>query len=227
MTVHFEAIETTSVEVQFPDSGGSKELGWYAEHGKRLFDIALIVLSLPIVLPLLLIVWALLSLSGGDAIFAQPRVGRNHRVFTIWKFRTMVHNADAILAQYLDENAEARREWDLHQKLKHDPRVTPFGRFLRKSSLDELPQLLNVLTGDMSLVGPRPMLPEQQAMYPGAAYYLMRPGITGFWQISDRNNCSFSKRAFYDAMYARSMSFATDLRVLVRTLAVVFRGTGC
>ena len=139
----------------------------------------------------------------------------------------MVPNADAILDRYLNDNPEAKREWDLHQKLKHDPRVTTFGRFLRKSSLDELPQVLNVLVGDMSLVGPRPMLPEQQSMYPGSAYYLLRPGITGFWQISDRNNCSFSKRAFYDAMYARSVSLSTDLRVLAKTLVVVFRGTGC
>ncbi len=227
MTVHFEAIETAGIEVQIPDVGGSQGLGRYADRGKRLIDLSLIVLSLPIVLPLLFVVWALISLSGGNAVFAQPRVGRNHRIFTIWKFRTMVPDADAILKRHLDDNPEARREWDLHQKLKHDPRVTPFGRFLRKSSLDELPQLLNVLVGDMSLVGPRPMLPEQQSIYPGTAYYFLRPGITGFWQISDRNNCSFRKRAFYDAMYARSVSFSTDIRVLAKTLIVVVRGTGC
>lgn len=117
-------------------------------------------------------------------------------------------------------------EWESTQKLKHDPRITRFGRFLRKSSLDELPQLWNVLKGDMSLVGPRPMLPEQRGLYPGLAYYELRPGLTGTWQVSERNESTFSKRAEFDRGYFESLSFLGDLNVLARTVSVVLRGTG-
>ena len=122
--------------------------------------------------------------------------------------------------------SEARREWDQTQKLKYDPRVTALGRFLRKSSLDELPQLWNVFTGDMSLVGPRPMMPNQRDIYPGTAYYDLRPGLTGLWQISDRNNCTFAKRAEFDTEYERCVSLRTDVTILFKTVGAVARGTG-
>jgi lipopolysaccharide/colanic/teichoic acid biosynthesis glycosyltransferase len=119
-----------------------------------------------------------------------------------------------------------RQEWNQTQKLKADPRITRVGRLLRKSSLDELPQLWNVLIGDMSLVGPRPMMTSQQALYPGQAYYALRPGLTGYWQISERNESSFADRAGYDDRYERDVSLATDIRVLFATLRAVARGTG-
>jgi len=138
----------------------------------------------------------------------------------------MVPDTDARLAAHLALDEAARREWETYQKLTSDPRVTAFGRMLRKSSLDELPQLWNVLKGDMSLVGPRPMLPEQLPLYPGRAYFALRPGVTGLWQISDRNASTFARRAEFDADYAHRLSLATDLRVLVATISVVVRGTG-
>jgi lipopolysaccharide/colanic/teichoic acid biosynthesis glycosyltransferase len=140
--------------------------------------------------------------------------------------RTMVHNADELLEEHLRKDPALREEWNNTQKLKNDIRVTSVGRILRKISMDELPQLWNVLTGSMSLVGPRPMMPAQQSMYPGRSYYNLRPGITGFWQISDRNDCDFAERATYDTAYAAQVSFATDMNVLWRTVAVVLRGTG-
>ncbi len=128
--------------------------------------------------------------------------------------------------QLLAEDAAAKAEWDSTQKLRNDPRVTRIGRFIRKYSLDELPQLWNVLVGDMSLVGPRPMFPEQRSLYPGTACFDFRPGLSGLWQVSERNESSFAERAGYDNEYARTASFSTDLAILAKTLVVVLRGTG-
>jgi len=127
---------------------------------------------------------------------------------------------------HLAQDPEAKAEWDSTQKLKDDPRITRFGRFLRKSSFDELPQLLNVLLGDMSIVGPRPMLPEQEPLYSGTAYFELRPGITGLWQISDRNESTFAARAKFDTDYFEQLSLATDVRIIASTFRVVLRGTG-
>jgi lipopolysaccharide/colanic/teichoic acid biosynthesis glycosyltransferase len=142
------------------------------------------------------------------------------------KLRTMVPDADRQLEAYLSRDAEARLEWNSTQKLKSDPRITWLGRFLRKTSLDELPQLWNVLVGDMSLVGPRPMMPSQRPLYHGLAYYNLRPGITGIWQVSDRNESAFSKRAEFDTEYEETMSFRNDLWLLWSTVWVVLRGSG-
>jgi lipopolysaccharide/colanic/teichoic acid biosynthesis glycosyltransferase len=139
----------------------------------------------------------------------------------------MVVDADAALARHLEHDPAARAEWGATQKLRRDPRLTPLGGFLRRYSLDELPQLWNVLVGDMSLVGPRPMLPQQRPLYRGTAYFDMLPGLTGLWQISERNDCSFAARADYDTRYAQIASLGTDFRILWRTIDVVFRGTGC
>ncbi|ETX13225.1 sugar transferase [Roseivivax halodurans JCM 10272] len=192
-----------------------------------MLDISLVVLLLPIVLPLLVLLAALVALDGGNPIYSQKRVGRAGHVFRIWKLRTMVPNADIQLAKYLAENPEARAEWAVKQKLTNDPRITKVGCILRKASLDELPQIFNVLTGDMSLVGPRPMMPDQKPLYPGRAYFVLRPGITGPWQVSDRNMTSFAARAQYDTVYYKSVSFIGDLRLLMATMRVVMRGTGC
>lgn len=201
--------------------------GAYRRHLKRAFDIALVCV---LAIPALVLVggFALLVMLRERAapFYRQERVGLNGRVFGMWKLRTMVPGADRVLEGYLAENPAARAEWNRHQKLKDDPRITGLGRLLRRSSLDELPQLWNVLMGDMSIVGPRPMMCDQRALYPGREYYVMRPGITGFWQTSLRNESSFHERAGFDQAYFRELSFATDIRVLWRTISVVLRGTG-
>lgn len=200
--------------------------GVYGSIFKRAFDILAVIAAAPIVVPVILVLALLVALDGHPAFFRQERIGRGGRIFLLWKLRTMVPDADARLRQHLLENADARREWDAYQKLSSDPRITPLGAFLRKSSLDELPQLWNILVGDMSLVGPRPMMPQQRKLYPGHAYFLLRPGLTGLWQVSARNGSTFAERARYDADYERCLSLATDVRVLAETVGVVLRGTG-
>lgn len=199
----------------------------YRSLVKRPLDVILVVLASPVVLPLVVLLALIVLLDGRNPFYSQQRVGREGRTFRMWKLRSMVHDADQRLDAYLAQNPEARQEWESTQKLRDDPRVTRFGRMLRASSLDELPQLWNVLTGDMSLVGPRPMMPDQQAMYPGDGYYRLRPGITGFWQTAGRNKTTFAARAWYDDRYERSLSFAGDVAILVRTVAVVLGRTGC
>ncbi|WP_434063234.1 sugar transferase [Gemmobacter denitrificans] len=201
--------------------------GAYRDFFKRALDVSAIVLAAPIVVPIVAALAFAVSRDGGSAFYSQQRVGQHGRAFRMWKLRSMVTDADERMNHYLNSNPAARAEWDETQKLKNDPRVTPFGRFLRKSSLDELPQLWNVLIGDMSLVGPRPMMLSQQALYPGTAYYKLRPGITGFWQTAGRNRTSFEARADYDAAYEADLSLATDLKILGRTVGVVMNGTGC
>lgn len=198
----------------------------YADYAKRALDFAVILLFLPIVGPLIAIMAMCAATDGHNPFYSQMRVGKDGRFFRLWKIRTMTVDADDRLESYLNSDPEARAEWDKHQKLKSDPRITPFGRFLRKASLDELPQLFNVLQGSMSLVGPRPMMPEQEKFYFGSSYYTMRPGITGFWQISDRNESSFTARVAHDDAYSDQMSFATDVSILLKTVSVVIRGTG-
>jgi lipopolysaccharide/colanic/teichoic acid biosynthesis glycosyltransferase len=191
------------------------------------FDVLLVVLMAPVALPLILLLLIVVGRDGHSPLYRQHRVGRGGRIYSMLKIRTMVPDAETRLAAHLESDPEARQEWDSLQKLRRDPRVTRFGQFLRKSSLDELPQLWNVLKGDMSLVGPRPMMPDQAPLYPGEAYYRLRPGITGFWQISDRNNSTFAARAVHDTAYAGRVSLRTDLGVLFSTVGVVVRGTGC
>lgn len=198
----------------------------YRNGAKRVFDVFLVLLTLPISVPLILIMTCIVAFDGGLPIYRQKRIGQGGRVFLMVKMRTMVPEADALLEHHLRKNPEARREWEETQKLKRDPRITRIGRFLRKSSLDELPQLWNVLMGDMSLVGPRPMMVDQKALYPGAAYFEFRPGITGLWQISDRNESSFAERANFDSRYLASCSLSQDISILLRTIGVVLRGTG-
>ncbi len=198
----------------------------YRAAGKRAFDILFVLLTAPIALPLVFIPALLIALGHGQPFYVQERVGRGGRIFRMLKLRSMVHDADDRLEAYLQADPAARREWIEKQKLRNDPRITAFGHFLRKTSLDELPQLWNVLMGDMSIVGPRPMMVEQKKMYPGTAYYSLRPGITGPWQVSDRNRASFAERAVYDQGYDQTLSFGTDLKLLVRTAGAVCRATG-
>ncbi|EEW26710.1 sugar transferase [Rhodobacter ferrooxidans] len=200
--------------------------GLYRNGFKRIFDVTAVVLAAPVIVPLVLGLALAVARDGGAPFYAQSRVGRGGRAFRMWKLRSMVSDADARMEGHLAANPEARLEWDETQKLKDDPRITPLGRFLRKASIDELPQLWNVLTGDMSLVGPRPMMLNQQEMYPGTAYYALRPGITGYWQTAGRNRTTFEARAGYDTAYEAELSLTTDLKVLARTIGVVVACTG-
>lgn len=200
--------------------------GLYNRFGKRAVDLALVILSAPFVVPLIAFLALMVALDGGRPFYSQLRLGRNGRTYRIWKLRSMVPDADARLEEHLKHDPNARAEWDHSQKLKVDPRITRFGCMLRKSSADELPQLWNVFTGEMSLVGPRPMMPCQRSIYPGNDYESMRPGITGPWQVSKRNTSSFADRAYYDSFYRERVSLMTDLRLLVATIRVVLRGTG-
>jgi exopolysaccharide production protein ExoY len=198
----------------------------YPGFGKRVFDLIFVAaIALPVLL-VLGILALLVATDGHSPFYVQKRLGRHGKVFRMYKLRSMVPNADAVLKSYLDSNPEARAEWDRNQKLKNDPRITRVGRLIRKTSLDELPQFFNVFKGDMSVVGPRPMMCDQQDLYPGTEYYEMRPGITGAWQTSVRNESSFEQRAEYDRDYFYSLSLVTDLRIVLRTFGVVFRATG-
>jgi lipopolysaccharide/colanic/teichoic acid biosynthesis glycosyltransferase len=229
MTAHYrkfppsldEIIATTDLKTRIKPK---KSL--YRNGLKRFLDIMVVSLSLPFVIPIIAILAVLVARDGGKPFYFQDRIGRGGQLYRIWKLRTMVKDADTHLVAHLETNADAKAEWDETQKLKDDPRITRFGRFLRKSSLDELPQLFNVLLGDMSLVGPRPMMTDQSSLYPGLAYYDLRPGITGYWQISDRNETAFSERAFYDTRYNADLSLLTDIKILRATVDVVVRGTG-
>ena len=230
MSVHFT--DVTDVERNFPAEIGRSQAGSLSRrayrHGlKRTFDLAVVLAAAMIWLPVIVLgAFLVLVRDGHNPFYAQKRVGRNGRVFRMWKLRSMVPDAEARLTAYLTASPVARAEWDRDQKLKDDPRITSIGRLLRKTSLDELPQLLNVLWGDMSLVGPRPMMVDQRPLYDGTSYYALRPGLTGFWQISDRNECRFIDRVRFDNAYERAVSLRTDLTVLMRTVAVVARGTG-
>jgi exopolysaccharide production protein ExoY len=229
LTLHYTNLRDIAEITASPAVSASRNgtrVGIYRNNFKRFIDTLLILLALPVVLPLMAVMVFMVAREGGNPFYTQTRIGREGRRFRMWKLRTMVPDADQRLADYLAADPVARAEWDATQKLKNDPRITRMGRFLRKSSLDELPQLWNVLNGTMSLVGPRPMMVEQQAFYYGHGYYNLRPGITGAWQVSDRNECDFSGRAQYDDAYDRQISLRTDAAILGRTVGVVLRCTG-
>lgn len=182
-----------------------------------------ILLSMPVMLLLLVALW----IEDGNPIFSQERLGKRGRRFRMYKLRSMVPDAEARLAEHLAANPAAAREWAVRQKLGNDPRITPLGRLIRKTSLDELPQLFNVLKGDMSLVGPRPMLPEQLPLYlHPSAYLAVRPGLSGLWQVTARNDESFEIRAELDKRYVERLSPKLDARIFLATARAVLRGTG-
>lgn len=207
---------------------GQAGSGLYRDFGKRVVDIAIVALIIPLVLPVMLLMALILCATGVNPLYSQLRIGRGGQSFRIWKFQTMQQNADKLLADLLQHDEQAQQEWNSRQKLKNDPRVTRVGQFLRKTSLDELPQLWNVLRGDMSLLGPRPMMLDQAKLYGPtlSAYTSLRPGISGKWQVSERNDADFARRAEIDLQYARELSFANDLRLVWQTLRTVVRSTG-
>ena len=200
----------------------------YRNGGKRALEVLLIVMGLPFFLPIVVVAALALWIEGGNPFYRQARLGRDGTRFSILKLRTMTRDADDVFETYLSIDPELRREWDEKQKLHDDPRVTPIGAILRSTSLDELPQLWNVLTGEMSLIGPRPMMPEQLAMYGAPAHYFaLRPGITGLWQVSARNENRFSFRNEVDAEYDLSLSLKSDVSIIFKTVGVMLRRTGC
>jgi undecaprenyl-phosphate galactose phosphotransferase len=195
---------------------------------KRCFDLAVSATVLTLASPLFLFIAFKVSQSGRPIFFGHTRVGQHNKPFKCYKFRTMAPNADQLLAELLARSPEARAEWERDFKLKDDPRITPIGRFLRKTSLDEIPQLWNVLKGDMSLVGPRPVVTAELDRYGNQVdYYLeAKPGITGLWQISGRNDVSYDTRVYLDAWYVKNWSLFNDIVILLRTVTVIFRKDG-
>jgi Undecaprenyl-phosphate galactose phosphotransferase WbaP len=198
-------------------------------NSSRILDITLILFAAPYVLLAFLAIAILIKLdSPGPVFYRQTRIGRFGRKFYVYKFRTMVENADQILQNYLDDSQELRAQWLATQKLKQDPRVTRLGSILRKSSLDELPQLWNIIMGDMSLIGPRPIVDAEVEKY-GACFELykqVRPGLTGLWQVSGRNDTTYERRVELDEYYIRNRSLKLDLQILWKTVFVVLRKDG-
>jgi len=195
---------------------------------KRCFDL---VVSLTVMLlgsPIFLFIAFQVSRSGRPIFFGHTRVGQHNRPFKCYKFRTMAPNADKLLAELLASSPEARAEWERDFKLKNDPRITSIGHFLRKTSLDEIPQLWNVLKGDMSLVGPRPVVTAELERYGNQVdYYLeAKPGVTGLWQISGRNDVSYDTRVYLDSWYVKNWSLFNDIVILLKTVKVIFRRDG-
>jgi len=196
---------------------------------KRVQDLALTIIGGIVILPFLLLIALAVKIdSRGPVLYGHTRLGRDGKPFKAWKFRSMVKDSDAQLERYLVSHPEARREWEESRKLKDDPRVTRVGRFLRKTSLDEFPQLLNVLKGEMSLVGPRPIVKAERAKY-GDSYdrfSRMMPGMTGLWQVSGRSDTGYEERVALDCYYSQSWSIWLDLFILGKTIGVVFHARG-
>jgi exopolysaccharide production protein ExoY len=196
---------------------------------KRAIDIVAALVFFTVFLPLFVAValgvrWS----SHGPAFYSQARVGRHGRTFRFYKFRSMVVDSDEVLSTFLDSDSDAKSQWETYQKLSDDPRITPFGRFIRKTSLDELPQFWNVLKGDMSLVGPRPCMPGQERFYGRhwATYCALKPGLTGLWQVSGRNKLTYAERVRLDARYANEWTLWLDAKILLKTVKVVLTSDG-
>lgn len=193
---------------------------------KRAMDLTIALSAVFFLMPVFFFIAALVLVTmGRPIIFSQQRVGFNGQKFRCLKFRSMVKDATRVLEKHLEECPHARLEWEQKQKLRDDPRITWLGKILRKSSLDELPQLFNILRGEMSCIGPRPVLPKELERYGRyrIAYKKARPGLTGLWQVSGRNNTSYDERVKFDRIYIRRWSFALDLRILLRTVPVLFK----
>jgi exopolysaccharide production protein ExoY len=193
---------------------------------KRLLDVTIALTALVLLFPLLIVVALVIRFTGGGpVIFAHQRVGFRGATFPCYKFRTMVQNADEVFARHLADNPAAAAEWRRRQKLRDDPRVTTVGRLLRKTSIDELPQLFNVLRGEMSCVGPRPITPGELERYGDSArdYLATRPGLTGLWQVAGRSTTEFSTRVAFDEHYVRHWTLLADVAILARTPVALLR----
>ncbi len=194
---------------------------------KRVFDVLIASMILLLLSPLLLVVIIALTSSGDGALYSQRRVGRNGKVFNCYKFRTMIPNAEGMLRVLIQFDPAIAKEWAETQKLKNDPRITRMGRFLRATSIDELPQLFNVIKGEMSIVGPRPFTEDQLAMYSRSAiqgYLQVAPGLTGPWQVYARNDTTFNTRSHYDSLYYSQASMMHDLKLMIVTPIAMLNG---
>jgi exopolysaccharide production protein ExoY len=201
---------------------------FYTRYTKRIVDICLALILLPVLVPVIAVLWAMTRTDGGPGFFGHRRIGKNGKVFRCWKVRTMVPNAEERLVAYLANNPAAAEEWARDHKLTDDPRITKLGRFLRETSLDELPQIWNVLMGEMSFVGPRPVVRAEMRKYGHGrtAYLTMKPGITGLWQVSGRNDVSYDERVAMDIEYLQTVSLRTDIQLIAKTAGSVLNRTG-
>ncbi|WP_159458536.1 sugar transferase [Roseisalinus antarcticus] len=197
---------------------------------KRVLDLALVILIFPVAFPVMLVLMVLVASDGSSPFYAQTRVGRHGRMFYCYKFRSMVPDAPERLAAVLAADPAAAAEWAFNRKLTNDPRITRFGRFIRATSLDELPQLWNVLRGDMSIVGPRPVTEEEIELHYGRAarrLLSVRPGVTGLWQVSGRSDAvPYDERVRMDMAYVQSITLLRDASIVLRTLLVMVKRAG-
>ena len=196
---------------------------------KRCIDLSLLIVSSPLILPLIVLVAILVKCtSKGKIFYGHKRIGKNGKEITAWKFRSMVMDADKRLKELLENNPNMKREWEEHQKLEHDPRITTIGKFLRKTSLDELPQLFNILLGQMSFVGPRPVTESEKEKYGDTFKYIfsVTPGLSGMWQISGRSSTGYDDRIFLDTFYIQNWSIWLDIWIILQTCVVVITGKG-
>ena len=219
---NFEA--TTQSDVSVSASGGI-----YEKFGKRVVDLVLSLMLAPLIVPVIAVLWFIVRRDGSAGFFMQDRVGKDGKVFSCMKLRTMVPNAEKVLEDMIASDPKVAHEWHVNQKLERDPRITKIGRLLRATSLDELPQFFNVVRGDMSFVGPRPFLPSQEQLYVdagGEGYYRVRPGITGPWQVDGRGITTFCDRVAYDETYVDSLSLKADASFIYKTVGVVLKRTG-
>jgi lipopolysaccharide/colanic/teichoic acid biosynthesis glycosyltransferase len=196
---------------------------------KRFLDVLLSLAALPMIVLIGAIVAILVKISSpGPVFYRHTRIGLGGKTFSLWKFRTMTHQSDAVFYAHLASDADARNEWMCYRKLRRDPRITRIGRFLRRTNLDELPQILNVLLGQMSLVGPRPVMEEEIPRY-GAGmslYFAVLPGITGMWQVGGRGDVPYERRIALDVEYVSTWSLIRDVHVLAKTFRAVWSGSG-
>lgn len=225
---HAQAIATEAISTLFRSHWRARAAARVDAVAKRGLDIVGALALLFAIWPLLLLIAALVTMDGGPAMFRHRRIGQGGRSFGCLKFRSMMLGSEECLQEYLRYHPEASEEWVRERKLTFDPRITPIGRLLRATSLDELPQLFNVLAGDMSLVGPRPIISDELALYGPAAslYAAVRPGITGLWQISGRNDVSYVERVALDSRYVRERNVLLDIEILLRTPSAVLRRKG-
>lgn len=200
----------------------------YRAIGKRSFDLLFICAISPLVLPVIAGLAVVAACDGSNPFFGHKRVGRGGREFRCWKIRSMVPDAEKKLRVYLEKNPRAKAEWDANFKLNDDPRITRIGNFLRRSSLDELPQLWNILKGEMSVVGPRPVTKKELELYGPSVreYHALRPGLTGPWQVGGRNDLSYNERVTLDVKYARRHNFWGDVKIILGTVKAVLAKTG-
>jgi len=221
VTVLVAGNDHTSLQYGYRSGGSRSPMGGTS---KRVLDLFVAVLALILSLPLMLLAILMIRATmGGPVFFRHKRIGFDGKPFYCWKFRTMVSNGNEVLEEYLRNNPDARKEWEETRKLRKDPRITFVGLMLRKSSIDELPQLINVLKGEMSCVGPRPIVAEELERYGSAApiYLAMRPGMTGLWQTSGRSCVDYARRVAFDVAYSQNWSLMRDFYILAKTVVVV------